>query len=91
MILVILHLFMTKRFTRKQEPLRQLDLHGVRHSDVKVLVEDFVLENQNYLPIKIITGNSDKMKSIVVGVLKEHGFSYSDGDLYNRGYIDVIN
>ena len=82
---------MNKRFTQKYEPMRKLDLHGVRHGEVQILVEDFVLENQNYLPIKIITGNSEKMKRIVTNVLNDHGFQYSDGDFYNRGYIDVLN
>jgi len=82
---------MNKRFTQKYEPIRKLDLHGVRHGEVQVLVEDFILENQNYLPIKIITGNSEKMKRIVTNVLNDHGFQYSDGDFYNRGYIDVLN
>ncbi|MAZ55493.1 MAG: hypothetical protein CMP54_00635 [Flavobacteriales bacterium] len=82
---------MNKRFTQKYEPMRKLDLHGVRHGEVQILVEDFVLENQNYLPIKIITGNSEKMKRIVTNVLNAHGFQYSDGDFYNRGYIDVLN
>ncbi len=82
---------MNKRFTQKYEPMRKLDLHGVRHGEVQILVEDFILENQNYLPIKIITGNSEKMKRIVTNVLNAHGFQYSDGDFYNRGYIDVLN
>ena len=82
---------MKKRFTQKYEPMRKLDLHGVRHGEVHILVEDFILENQNYLPIKIITGNSEKMKRIVTNVLNAHGFQYSDGDFYNRGYIDVLN
>jgi len=82
---------MNKRFTQKYEPMRKLDLHGVRHGEVQILVEDFILENQNYLPIKIITGNSEKMKRIVTNVLNDHGFQYSDGDFYNRGYIDVLN
>ena len=82
---------MNKRFTQKYEPMRKLDLHGVRHGEVQILLEDFILENQNYLPIKIITGNSEKMKRIVTNVLNAHGFQYSDGDFYNRGYIDVLN
>ena len=52
---------MTKRLTKKCEPTLELDLHGVQHHAVSVLVEDFVLNNQKNLPLKIITGNSEKM------------------------------
>ena len=51
-----------------------LDLHGERHSDVDRLVENFVLLNE--CPLKIITGNSGKMKEIVYDVLKRHGFRW---------------
>tara|TARA_B100001250_G_C19718658_1_gene752764 strand:+ start:810 stop:1043 length:234 start_codon:yes stop_codon:yes gene_type:complete len=76
---------------KKYEPIHELDLHGIQHRDVKSLVEDFVLKNQKSLPLKIITGNSEKMKFLVIDVLNIHGFQYSDGDYYNRGYIDVLN
>tara|TARA_Y100001968_G_C19384298_1_gene731988 strand:- start:614 stop:862 length:249 start_codon:yes stop_codon:yes gene_type:complete len=82
---------MNKRFISKYQSIQELDLHGIRHGEVKLLVEDFVLKNQYCLPIKIITGNSDIMKRIVISVLNDHGFEYSDGDYYNRGYIDVLN
>ncbi len=51
-----------------------LDLHGERHSDVDRLVENFVLLNG--CPLKIITGNSSRMKEIVYDVLKRHGFRW---------------
>ena len=82
---------MTKRFTKKYQPTLELDLYGIQHQEVFVLVEDFVLKNQNQLPLKIITGNSEKMKSIVINVLNQHEFNYLNGDYYNRGYIDVLN
>ena len=49
-----------------------LDLHGERHSNVDRLVENFVLLNE--CPLKIITGNSSRMKELVQDVLKRHGF-----------------
>ena len=45
---------MLKRFKKKQPLYLQLDLHGIKHEDVFVLVEDFLLTNQDYLQIKII-------------------------------------
>tara|TARA_Y100001968_G_C19437890_1_gene760854 strand:- start:1433 stop:1681 length:249 start_codon:yes stop_codon:yes gene_type:complete len=82
---------MVKRFHQKKHEIVNLDLHGVQHSEVFILVEDFILKNQSLLPLKLITGNSDKMKSIVLEVIKKHNFNYSEGDYYNRGYILVLN
>ena len=69
--------------------MKKLDLHGVRHSEVDRLVENFVLLNNP--PLEIITGNSDKMKKLVIATLIQHGFNYQEGDYYNRGYINVLN
>lgn len=77
---------MKKLFFRKPP----LDLHGVTYADVQVLVEDYVLLNQNYLPLQIITGNSQGMKNRVTKCLKEHGFKYQIGDDFNKGYIAVL-
>ncbi len=82
---------MSKRFKQKLYNIKPLDLHGIQHSEVVRLVEDYVLLNQYDCPLQIITGNSDTMKKIVIGALKAHGFNYLDGDFYNRGYIDVIH
>tara|TARA_Y100001963_G_C6699518_1_gene408732 strand:- start:886 stop:1083 length:198 start_codon:yes stop_codon:yes gene_type:complete len=54
--------------------LNRLDLHGIRHSEVDRLVENFVLLNST--PIRIITGNSDKMIELVVKVLDRHNIEY---------------
>ena len=56
-----------KTFLENQ--LLNLDLHGVRHSDVEVAVEDFVLNNQQQLPLIVICGNSSKMIDIVSNTL----------------------
>lgn len=81
----------SKRFTRKRIYVLPLDLHGVKHEDVIKLVENYILLNHKACPLKIITGNSDRMKIIVKNTLKSHGFQYSEGDYYNRGYITVLN
>jgi len=67
-----------------------LDLHGITHLEVQTLVEDYVLLNQAYLPLQIITGNSQGMKNRVIKCLKEHGFAYQIGDAFNKGYIAVL-
>ncbi len=78
---------MKKPFNR----IPPLDLHGITYKDVQVLVEDYVLMNQAYLPLQIITGNSQGMKNRVIKALKEHGFRYRIGDTFNKGYILVIS
>ena len=39
----------------------ELDLHGIRHYQVDYTVENFILCNQEKLPLKIVCGNSQKM------------------------------
>ena len=52
-----------------EQHLLNLDLHGVRHHEVKIMVEDFVLNNQEQLPLVIICGNSSKMIELVTETL----------------------
>ncbi len=48
-----------------ENQLLHLDLHGVRHHEVEVMVQDFVLNNQSELPLIVICGNSEKMIKLV--------------------------
>ena len=52
----------------------KLDLHGVRHLDVDIIVEDFILKHNT--PIYIITGNSKIMKDKVILILDRHNFKW---------------
>ena len=52
-----------------------LDLHRVKHEDVDRLVENFVLLNEP--PIKIITGNSERMTELVLDVLNRHDIEWT--------------
>ena len=65
-----------KTFLENQ--LLNLDLHGVRHSDVEVAVEDFVLNNQQKLPLIVICGNSSKMIDIVSKTLKNMEINFEE-------------
>ena len=47
----------------------QLDLHGVRHHQVDLMVENWVLMNQSSVPLTIICGNSQRMIDLVMTVL----------------------
>jgi len=47
--------------------MKTLDLHGVRHSDVQSMFDEFIYENMksNTREVEIITGISEQMKRIV--------------------------
>ena len=67
-----------------------LDLHGKRHDDAKRLLEKAL--NRLWCSgedLEIVTGNSAKMKEIVVDVLKEYKLTYKVGDFsgQNMGYV----
>ena len=64
-----------------------LDLHGKSHEDVDRIVENFILLSE--VPSKIITGNSDIMKELVINVVERHGFDWKY-DIPNYGCIVVI-
>lgn len=73
---------------RKKNADPTIDLHGVKHAQVESMVEEFVLLNK--MPVRIITGHSEKMKSIVRMVLERHHFQYMEC-LGNSGMILVIS
>ena len=68
-----------------------LDLHGVRHADVKDLVEDFVLKNQEDMPLEIIYGNSTTMYTIVSQCLEELNVNYHSGYRNQYGRLLVLS
>ena len=65
----------------------KLDLHGVRHSDVDIIVEDFILKYDT--PLYIITGNSKIMKDKVILILDIHNFKWIIKS-HNLGEIIVL-
>jgi len=63
-----------------------LDLHGVKHIDVDMLVENFILMNQNSFPLTVICGNSHRMIALVNTVTQRIGCIT---DMYRYGIITV--
>ena len=61
-----------------EQHLLNLDLHGVRHHEVKTMVEDFVLNNQEQLPLIIICGNSSKMIELVTETLTDINVNFEE-------------
>lgn len=70
--------------------MKQLDLHGLFHTDVPLEVENFLFLYHNQFPVKIITGRSTKMHEIVIDILKKNGYFY-DVPAHNQGEIIVLN
>ena len=66
-----------------------LDLHGYRHHEVDIAVENFVFLNQEEMPLTIICGNSEKMLSLVRIVLNRTNAEYYDGIGHEYGQIKV--
>jgi hypothetical protein len=60
----------------------KLDLHGVRHHEVDLKVENFILLNQDQLPLTIICGNSQRMIDLVKDVIDRIGCEEFVMDLY---------
>ena len=54
-------------YGRRSNGVQIVDLHGLDY-----FVEKFITDNFNALPIKIITGDSPKMKNIVFNYTKKY-------------------
>jgi protein gp37 len=70
----------------------KLDLHGIYHSDVPNLVDRHLwkcMQEGNLYECDIVTGNSEKMKEIVINIVEEYGLSYTIGNPWNKGFIRV--
>jgi hypothetical protein len=63
--------------------MKTLDLHGVYHYEVERLVVNFIFLNE--LPLKIITGDSTRMKQLVFSLLEEYEFLYVPESNINFG------
>lgn len=68
--------------------MKELDLHGMLHHEVEDAVTNFVFLNNKNLPVRIITGNSNRMKNIVLPLLERHKYDY-EVPSYNNGEVIV--
>jgi DNA-nicking Smr family endonuclease len=62
-----------------------IDLHGLDHLDAQNVVEKFITDNFDHLPIKIITGKSPTMQNIVFNCAKKHNLFYQKEFWTNDG------
>jgi DNA-nicking Smr family endonuclease len=57
--------------------MNTLDLHGIKHSEVQILLDQFLWENmqKNQKEVAVITGISDQMKKIVYICIEDYMMS----------------
>ena len=65
--------------------LPELDLHGIYHVEVKTLVNKFLEDNLDNMPVLIITGNSDRMIKIVKKIIESRNLEMRIKSHYNLG------
>ena len=70
--------------------MEKLDLHGVRHHEVDLMVENLIYLNQHDIPLTIICGSSSKMVELVKVVLDRAGSDYLEGKGLDFGRITVL-
>ena len=90
-IYLILNPLKEKSVPKRKRKIPTLDLHGVRHENVEKKFDNFIFDNKEYSGNAIIiTGKSNSMKQIVVGLLKNYSFDKIQiSDIINTGYIKI--
>ncbi|SVB09931.1 uncharacterized protein METZ01_LOCUS162785 [marine metagenome] len=69
--------------------LEILDLHGLRHKDVDLEVENFIFLKQERVPLIIFCGNSSRMIQLVSLTLGKHQVKFSCGMGLDYGKITI--
>lgn len=60
--------------------MKTLDLHGIKHSNVQSIVDEFIYENMKFgtKEVEIITGLSEQMKRLVRDLTEEYSMDCYD-------------
>lgn len=68
----------------------KLDLHGLKHQDVKRQLDVFFWEamNKKVGQVEVVTGHSQVMKQLVMETCDEYGFQFKEG-LINKGHLII--
>ncbi len=81
--------------------MKELDLHGIKHDDVKQEVIRFIEQNWDDgslhdediedEALEIVTGHSQPMRQMVIDILEEYELNYRVGDFLgvNTGFVRV--
>jgi len=70
-----------------------VDLHGMKHEEVESKLENWLILHYNIgnFPIKVITGNSERMKEIVKESAYRRGFKTTNPLDGNTGVLIVTS
>ena len=80
---------MTRGRWDKQYPT--LDMHGESHQGAEDLIEDFILQNLEVLPVAIVTGHSSHFQGIVLSMVEKWNLKAHDQWWWNRGCLIVTD
>ena len=64
----------------RSRKMTEIDLHGFKHNEVEDKLANLLILHYNMgnFRVRLITGKSEKMKTIVRDIMKEHGFTEDD-------------
>ncbi len=65
-----------------------LDLHGVKYEEVPRICHAFVNSNWG-AKLKIITGNSDELKQLVISVIRQYDLEFFTDNSFYCGSIKI--
>lgn len=68
--------------------MKTLDLHNIKHSIVEDKLAEFL--NWEETPLKIITGNSEKMREMAKEMINKYGYICYYESAYNHGALIVV-
>ena len=73
----------------KYNIMKKIDLHNKTHDESRLIVNLFIENNIDNLPLKIVIGNSYKMKSIVEEVVKKFNVKCDYQNHHNLGSLVI--
>lgn len=70
--------------------MNTLDLHGIKHGEVQVILDQFIWENmkKKVREVSIITGHSEQMKKIVIDCVSDYNMTCQE-EYLNPGKIII--
>ena len=71
--------------------MKSLDLHGKSYEEAIILVNIFIENNIDSLPLQIVTGNSNAMQKIVFKIIQKHKLQAYHKTDYNLGCLIINN
>ena len=70
--------------------MKSIDLHNLPHEVAERVVFNFIMNNCDNMPVEIITGKSEKMRNIVIDIIKDYGWSYHEQYYDNYGCLVIM-